>query len=155
MQVDDIDPANVHGHIFVFSTDGLCAYEYQEGPLPDLSTIGEGFLPEFVNYLVANNLKDLVGLQVLGECDEKSMYELILDKGTVMLQEDTLKNCMASRVTGWRFETGPGGPRVCQANETHAKMTTGNHKIFNAGKPLPELESVDNLKAALSKAGVL
>ncbi|TPX09025.1 uncharacterized protein E0L32_001714 [Thyridium curvatum] len=129
-QVGNIDPTAVHGHIFVYGREGLCAYEYQNGPLPDLSTVGQGFLGE-------------------------SMYELILDEGTVMLQEGAIKNCEPTRVTGWRFEAGPGGPRVCQANETHAKMTSGNHKIFNAGKPHPKLDNVDDLKAALVGAGVL
>ncbi|KPM41501.1 hypothetical protein AK830_g5107 [Neonectria ditissima] len=154
-QIKDIDPAAVHGHILVFSKDGLCAYEYQDGPLPDLSTVSEGFLREFVDYLVANDLTDLIGLQVLGECGEQSMCELILDEGTVMLQANAIKNCEPTRVTGWKFEAGPGGPRVCQANETHSKMTSGNHKVFNAGKPHPKLENVDDLKAALAEAGVL
>lgn len=154
-QAKDIDPAAVHRHIFVFGKDRLCAYEYQDGPLPDLSTVGEGFLHEFVHYLVANNLRDLIGLQVLDQCGEQSMCELILDEGTVMLQADVIKNCKPSRVTGWKFQTGPGGPRVCQSNETHAAMTSGNHKVFNAGKPHPKLENVDDLKAALVGAGVL
>lgn len=154
-QIKTIDPAAVHGHIFVFGKDGFCAYEYQDGPLPDLSTVSEGFLRDFVDYLIANDLTDLIGLQVLSECGEQNMYELILDDGTVMLQAGATKNCEPSRVTGWTFEAGPGGPRVCQSNETHSKMTSGNHKVFNAGKPHPKLENINDLKAALAEAGVL
>ncbi|EPE04349.1 hypothetical protein F503_01353 [Ophiostoma piceae UAMH 11346] len=46
-------------------------------------------------------------------------------------------------------------PRACMANETHLKMTTGNHKVFNTGKPLPKLENVEELKASLVEAGVM
>ncbi|KYK53953.1 hypothetical protein DCS_05902 [Drechmeria coniospora] len=154
--IEYVDPASVHGHIFVLSDDGLCAYEYQEGPLPDVSVVGRGFLREFVNYLVANHLTELIGLQVLSDCGgNQSMYELILNEGTVMLQEDAVKNCEPTRVTGWKFEAGPSGPRACQSNETHSTMTSGNHKVFNAGKPLPKLKNVDDLKAALAVAGVI
>lgn len=34
-------------------------------------------------------------------------------------------------------------------------MTTGNHKVFNTGKPHPKLENVNDLKAAPIEAGVL
>lgn len=42
-----------------------------------------------------------------------------------------------TRITGWKFEATGGSPRVCSANETHAVMTSGNHNVFNAEKPLP------------------
>lgn len=152
--IDKIDPSRVHGHIFALTKDGLCAYELQDGPLPDLSGVGPGFLDEFINYIVKNNLTSLIGLQVLG-CSDDSMSELILDQGTVMLDSTYVKNTVPTRITGWRFEATGGRPRVCSANETHAVMTSGNHKVFNAGKPLPKLENVDDLKAALAMAGVL
>ena len=152
--IDKIDPSRVHGHIFALTKDGLCAYELQNGPLPDLSGVGLGFLDEFINYIAKNNLMSLIGLQVLG-CSDGSMSELILDKGTVMLESTYAKNTAPTRITGWKFEANGGNPRVCSANETHAVMTSGNHKVFNAGKPLPKLENVDDLKAALVEAGVL
>ncbi|KAL4934918.1 hypothetical protein BDV06DRAFT_144387 [Aspergillus oleicola] len=152
--IEKIDPSSVHGHIFAFTKDGLCAYELQDGPLPDLSSVGRGFLDEFINYIARNNLTNLIGLQVLG-CSGDSMSELILDQGTVMLDSSCVKNTRPSRITGWRFESVNGNPRVCTANETHAEMTSGNHKVFNAGKPLPRLENVEALKAALTMAGVL
>jgi hypothetical protein len=152
--IEKIEPSHVHGHIFALTKDGLCAYELQDGPLPDLSGIDPEFLDEFINYLVKNNLTSLLGLQVLGCCDG-SMSELILDQGTVMLESTSVKNTVPTRITGWKFEATGGGPRVCSANETHAVMTSGNHKVFNAGKPLPKLENVDDLKAALAVAGVI
>lgn len=83
------------------------------------------------------------------------MSELILDQGTVMLESTYVKNTLLTRDTGWKFEATDGRPRVCSANETHAVMTSGNHKVFNAGKPLPKLENVDDLKDSLAIAGVL
>ena len=72
-----------------------------------------------------------------------------------MLDTSLVKNCEPTRVTGWLFDSSNGNPQVCIANETHSKMTTGNHEVFNAGKPLPKLENVEELKTALVEAGVL
>jgi hypothetical protein len=41
------------------------------------------------------------------------------------------------------------------ASETHSKMTSGNHKLFNAGEPLPKLKNLEDLKAALVEVGVM
>lgn len=153
-EIDQINPRTIHGHIFALTGDGLCPYELQQGPLPDLSEVGQGFLAEFLEYLVKNNLQNIIGLQVLG-CMDQSMSELILDQATVMLETSVVKNAIPYRVTGWRFESANGSPRVCSANETHAGLTSGNHKVFNAGKPLPKLENVDDLKVALAQVGVL
>ncbi|KAI1316899.1 hypothetical protein F5Y16DRAFT_393034 [Xylariaceae sp. FL0255] len=154
-QIKDVNHAAVHGHIFVYQKDKFCAYEYQHGLLPDFSTVSKDFLPAFVEYLVANDLASLIGLQVLGDSVKQSMCELILNHGTVMLQAASIKNCELARVTGWTFEAGPYGPRACQANETHTKMNSGNHKVFNAGKPHPKLENINDLKATLTEAGVI
>lgn len=81
--------------------------------------------------------------------------ELILDQGTVMLDAAVVRNCSPTRITGWRFEVRDGQPRVCQANETHSEMTSGNHKVFNAGKPHPKLTDSEDLKKALLDVGVL
>ncbi|OJD23111.1 hypothetical protein ACJ73_05543 [Blastomyces percursus] len=152
--IDSIDPTSVHGHIFALTKDGLCAYELQDGPLPNLSHVGPRFLNDFTDYIVKNNLAGLIGLQVLG-WGVRSMSELILDQGTVMLDSSCVKNTEPTRITGWRFESVNGNPRVCSANETHVQMTSGSHKVFNAGKPLPKLDNVEDLKAALTGCGVL
>jgi hypothetical protein len=150
----EIDPSRVHGHIFALYQGGLCAYELQDGPLPDLSGVGPGFLDEFIEYIIKKNLTSLIGLQILG-CGDGSMSELILDQATVMVESTFVKNAVPTRITGWKFEASGSRPRVCSANETHAVMTSGNHKVFNAGKPLPKLENVDDLKAALAVVGVI
>ena len=147
---DKIDLRNIHGHIFALrSAGGFVAYEYQDGPMPDLSAINEAFLTKFILYLVRNNLSSLLGLQVRLEGVPESMFELILDQGTIMLDEAAVHGCSASRQTGWIFELKDGEPRACAANKTHAKKTSGNHQAFNAGKPRPKLASVADLKEAL------
>lgn len=152
--IDSLDTSTVHGHVFVVTDKGLVPYELEDGALPDLSSIHKGFLGEFTSYLIEHNLQSLLGLQVLG-CGESPMMELILDQGTVMLESSRPQGVQPTRITGWRFESVDGRPRVCAANETHAGMTTGNHKVYNAGKPLPKLENVEDLKNALIDVGVL
>ncbi|GAB7354899.1 hypothetical protein MBLNU459_g5533t2 [Dothideomycetes sp. NU459] len=152
--IGGVDRATVHGHIFALTDDGLCPYELQDGPLPDLSGVGDGFLADFIPYLTENNLVSLIGLQVLGY-ENTSMLELVLDQGTVMLKSGSAKNVVPTRITGWKFESIHGNPRVCAQNETHAAKTSGNHQVFNAGKPLPKLENVDDLKLALIEAGLM
>ncbi|MCJ1377782.1 hypothetical protein MMC17_000878 [Xylographa soralifera] len=154
-EIDAVDLSIVHGHIFVLTKDGFIAYEYQDGPMPDLSSIGNEFLVDFVDYLVTNGLTNLLGLQVLLDGMDQTMWELILDQGTVMLDAAVVRGCSPTRITGWRFETRDGQPRVCMTNEKHAKMNTGNHKVFNAGKLQPKLSDVDDLKKALFDVGVL
>ncbi|KAH6705790.1 hypothetical protein EV126DRAFT_439860 [Verticillium dahliae] len=110
----------IHGHFQI--PEGTV----MDGPLPDLSNVGHGFLAEFSCYITSNNLAGLIGLQAI-----------------------------PTRITGWMFESSDGKPRVCQSNETHAEMSSGNHKVFNSGKPLPKLENVDDIKAVLVEAGVM
>ncbi|KAK3375783.1 hypothetical protein B0T24DRAFT_718300 [Lasiosphaeria ovina] len=152
-----LEASSIHEHIFVLTDSGFRAYEFQDGPLPGLTAVGQNFLAEFSRYILANNLAGLIGLQVLGHegCSNRSMSELILDDSTIMLDTSLVKNCQPTRVTGWTFESSNGQPRVCQPNKTHASMTSGNHKVYNADKPLPKLENVDDLKAALVEADVM
>ncbi|KAK4205967.1 hypothetical protein QBC37DRAFT_237261, partial [Rhypophila decipiens] len=78
-----IDLGNVHGHIFVLTDRGFRPYEYQTGPTPDLSQVDEAFLQELANFLKANNLATLVGLQVIDPYATQ-MLELVLPQGTIM-----------------------------------------------------------------------
>jgi hypothetical protein len=86
---------------------------------------------------------------------DQTIWELILDQGTAMLDAAVERRCLPTRIIGWRFKTRGGQPRVCQANETHSKMTSGNNKVFNAGKPLPKLNDVGDLKKALIGVEIL
>ena len=154
-EIVSIDSAAVHGHIYVLTYDGCCAYEYQDGPIPDLSIVGKDILPEFVKYLFVNNLIHLLGLQILIDGMDQTTWEFVLDQGTVMLYSAAVRGCSPTRITGWRFESQTWAARVCQANKTHAEMTSGNHKVFNSGKPQPKLSDVEDLKRALMNVDVL
>ncbi len=95
--------------------------------MPDLSAINKAFFPELALYFARNNLSSLLRLQVRLEGVPKRMFELILDQGTIMLDETAIYSCSASRQTRWMFELKGGEPRVCATNEAHAKKTSGNH----------------------------
>lgn len=148
-----IDLSNVHGHIFVLTDHGFHPYEYQTGPVPDLSQVDSTFLPELAQFLRNNNLAMLVGLQVIDPHPSR-MLELVLPQGTVMLEASDLNGWVSTRQTGWKFETKNGQPRVCQANETHGQTRTG-HEVYNKGDAHPRLETFQDLKYALAEAGIL
>jgi len=151
--VQTMNLSNMHGHIFVLRGHNFHPYEYQTGPLPDLSAVKRTFLPELANYLIENDLSNLVGLQIIDQ-NSAHMLELILPQGTVMLDVLNLNGCVPTRQTGWKFEAVNGEPRVCQANETHGRTAT-THEIYNKGDPLPKLENFQDLKKALFEAGIL
>lgn len=155
--INELHESSIHGHIFVLTDGGFRAYEFQDSPLPDFTNVGRDFLVEFARYVLDHNLADLIGLQVLGDgpCNNRGMSELILDQGTIILDNSLIKNCEPTCITGWSFQSCDGNLRACMANETHSKMTTGNPKVFNAGKPLPKLENGEDLKAAFVEAGVM
>lgn len=122
--------------------------------MPNLSSVEKEFFTDFIDYLITNDLTNLLGLQVLINGMDQTMWELILYQGTVMLDAGVVRGCSPTRLTGWRFEARNGQPRVCQANETHSELTSGNRKVFNAGKPQPKISDVDDLKQALMDVGV-
>lgn len=155
MEIDAVDLSTIHGHIFVLTSDGFIAYEYQDGPMPDLSSVGEEFFADFIDYLITNGLTNLFGLQVLIDNMGQTMWELILDQGTVMLDATVVRGCSPTRITGWRFEARDGQPLVCTAGESHAKQASGEHKVFKAGKPQPKLSNVNDLKKVLIDVDVL
>lgn len=98
---ETIDLSKIHGHIFTLHpAGGFVAYKYQDGPVPDLSAINEAFFAELGLYLARNDLSSLLGLQVHLEGVPKSMFELILDQGTIMLDKTAVHSCSTSRQTG-------------------------------------------------------
>jgi hypothetical protein len=151
--IQTIDLSNVHGHIFVLTDHGFHPYEYQTGPVPDLSGVNSAFLPELAHYLNTNSLSTLVGLQIIDQ-NPTHMLELILPLGTVILDVSNLNGCIPTRQTGWKFEVENGEPRVCKSNETHGQHANG-HDVFNEGAPYPKLETFQDVKNALMKAGIL
>ena len=107
----------------------------------------------WIEYLIANKLAELVGLQVIDQ-NPGQMLELILPQGTVMLDVSNLNGCVPTRQTGWKFESEDGEPRVCKSNETHGRNANG-HDVFNEGAPHPKLETFRDVKNALVGAGIL
>jgi hypothetical protein len=144
---------DVHGHVFVLTDHGFHPYEYQMGPAPDLSQVGSAFLQELATYLDINKLSTLVALQVIGQ-NNAHMLELVLPRGTIMLDISTLNACVPTRQTGWMFESVHGESRVCKSNESHGRHANG-HDIYNEGAPCPKLETFSDLKTALVKQGIL
>lgn len=102
-------------------------YEFQNGPLPDFTNIGQAFLEEFSHYVTASDSIGLIGLRILRERarNKRGMSELILDQGTIMLDTSVIKKCQTTQVTCWKFEASIEIPRVCQSNETHLEMIFG------------------------------
>ncbi|KAM4065537.1 hypothetical protein HRG_012883 [Hirsutella rhossiliensis] len=148
-----MDLSEVHGHIFVLTDHGFHPYEYQMGPVPDLSGVDGAFLQDLANYLATNNLSMLVGLQFIDQ-NPVSMLELVLPQGTVMLDISNLNGCVPTRQTGWRFETENGKPRVCKPNETHGRHANG-HDIFNEGAPHPKLETIEDVMTVLAEKNII
>ena len=148
-----MDLGNVHGHIFVLTDHGFHPYEYQTGPLPNLSGVDSAFLLELAEYLITNKLSKLVGLQVI-DPNPTNMLELILPQGTIMLDVSVLKGCVPTRQTGWKFEMENGKPSVSSAKEKHAKTAT-KHEVYDEGDPIPRLDTFEDLKHALVDVGIL
>jgi hypothetical protein len=61
-EIDAVKLSTVYGHIFVLTRDGFTIYEYQDGPMPNLSSVRKEFFTDFVDYLVTNGLTNLLGL---------------------------------------------------------------------------------------------
>jgi hypothetical protein len=68
------------------------AYEYREGLIANLDSVDAAFFRELAKDLQANNLVDLLGLEVLGEEVPEMICEFVLkDNGTVMLDSRDVK----------------------------------------------------------------
>jgi hypothetical protein len=94
--IQTVDLSNMHRHIFVLIDHGFHPYEYQTGPVPDLSGVDSAFLPELADYLNTNNLSTLVGLQAIDQ-NPANMLEFILPQATVMLNVLDLNGCVPTR----------------------------------------------------------
>jgi hypothetical protein len=141
--IQDINPEDIHGHIFMLSPDNrLVAYEYREGPPNDIAGTDPTFFQELIEYLQKNALASVLGLQVLYEEPPKQMVEIVLkDVGTVMLDASEAKYGDLYRVTGWCVDEKDGLVDF-KGGESHAKTTKGTHQVFIDGKALPDLAAL-------------
>jgi len=79
--------------------DEFVAYEYQDDSMLDLFVIKKVFFIEFILYLIRNNLSSLLELQIHLKSVSESMFELILNQETIMLNETAVHDCSASQQT--------------------------------------------------------
>ncbi|KAM0513231.1 hypothetical protein ACHAPE_008079 [Trichoderma viride] len=131
--IDKIKPAEVHGHIFRLMASGnMQAYEYREGPIASLDNVNPVFFEELVKYLQANDLTDLLGLEVLTEEVPEMMCEFVLENnGTVMLDSRDLKSWTPFRTTGFVYKPGMVD---LQGSQSHAKTVRHTHQVLIGGK---------------------
>ncbi|KAJ6436396.1 C6 finger domain-containingprotein [Purpureocillium lavendulum] len=146
--ITDIDPSNIHGHIFRLTGNGeMQAYEYREGPIVNLDGVNPAFFRELAQYLLANDLESLLGLQVLVQDAPEMMCEFVLqDHGTVMLDERYVKAWVPFRTTGFALNSNLSMTEL-KGGESHAKTTKGTHQVFIGGKIGKEDPLMDALRA--------
>ncbi|KAI1935898.1 hypothetical protein LOZ12_006643 [Ophidiomyces ophidiicola] len=128
--IRDINPAEIHGHIFKLTVSGeMQAYEYRQGPTLCLDDVDPMFFQELIKYLQTHHLVDLLGLQVLGNDAPATMSEFILaNKGTVMLDERDVKSrgeafCITGFILKEQFKD----------SEKHAPTIRETHQVFFDG----------------------
>lgn len=96
------------------------AYEYRKGPTANLEDLDPAFFQELVEYLQANDLKNLLGLEVLGNEVPDIMCELtVKDNGAVILDAGNMKKWTSYRFTGFALNR-PGMTELI-GNQSHAK----------------------------------
>ncbi|KAH7120102.1 hypothetical protein B0J13DRAFT_410551, partial [Dactylonectria estremocensis] len=105
---DDVDLSKVHGHVFVVNDGRLHPYEYQQGPLMESVTrIDPAFFSDFIDYITANDLTSLVGLEVLIlQFKDKYMSEIVYEGEALMWESKRLKYLKNIKTTGWTFLPG-------------------------------------------------
>jgi 6-pyruvoyl-tetrahydropterin synthase len=150
--IADVNPAEIHGHIFKLTASGeIQAYEYRQGPTASLDDVDPVFFQELVRYLQAHHLVDLLGLQVLTNGVRPTMSEFVVaDNGTVMLDERDVKaRGTPFRITGFFLEES----RMTEFKngESHAPTVRGTHQVFTNDK----IETEDQLMAVLRSEDIV
>jgi len=155
--IAQLDAVNMHGHIFALGKEGqFVAYEYRQGPPPQMNANDNAFLSHARAFLVEKGLKNLIGIQVLNADKGKKLQEFVLsDKyGAVMLDAADTNITATYRVTGWSIQTGHGCVAELKGNESHAPTVRKTHQVFTDGKGLPDLDE-DVVVDALRNAGII
>lgn len=145
INIHEIDLNNVHGHIFRLVADNrLVAYEYRNGTPIDMKNVGPDFLCDFIAYLKAYKLENLLGLQAVCDVSGPRMLEFVLgETGTVMLGENSAKHGGIYRTTGWYLGEHDGEGRFVEL-DVHSKTTKSTHQVF-VSKELSDLDSLTQL----------
>ena len=153
-----VDRNSIHGHIYVMSLleNRFIAYEYRGGPSTDnWKQVHPSSFSELAQYVVANDLVGVLGLQVLDRppLPQERMLEFVLGgEATVILREQDVNHGGIYRITGRSFGRDDDGIISVKGSESHAKTTKGTHQVFIDGKPLPTVEAV---KDVLRKGGII
>lgn len=109
------------------------AYEYREGPTANLDSVKPAFFQESIDYLQANGLTNLFGLEVLDKEVPEMMCEFIVkNEGTVMLDAREVKSWTPYSLTGFAL-IGPGMTEM-KGNQSHAMTVRQTHQVFTEGK---------------------
>lgn len=145
--ITHLNPTEIHGHIFRLAGSGeMQAYEYREGPTTNLDSVDPAFFQEFIEYLQANDMTNLLGLEVLGKEVPEMMCEFIMkNDGTVMLDARDVKKWTPYRFTGFALN-GPGITEL-KGNQSHAKTVRQTHQVFTNGKIGKEYSLMGVLRA--------
>lgn len=150
--IGHLDAKNIHGQVFKLLPDErFIAYEYGEGsPSTSSASANSLFFRELANYLLENELTDILGLEVLHEDQPQRMVEFEMDGGaTVLLSEEEANYGSLDRPTGW---TARGKDRLSDAEPepgTHwAKTTKEKHKVFVDSAKLKDEEGLVRMLVA-------
>ncbi|KIV98873.1 uncharacterized protein PV09_09367 [Verruconis gallopava] len=156
-EIEGTDWSETGGAVFILTAEGWHPYEYLRKDKPDLSCVKPGFLPQITEYLVSNQLSQILGLQILDRSlrTDQHLIELSLREMSVMFFASDLKGCVPTRQTGWRFELHDGQPRVCQYNESHGARPDGSHDIYNQGQLDLRYGDFEMLRYRLMRDGFL
>lgn len=143
--IEDLNVSRIHGHIFHLTPEGkFQAYEYREGFCAP-QDVDPAFFNEIAEYLLVNQITDLLGPQVLNNNVSPLMCEFVMQNdGTAMLDARDVKGWVPYRTTG--YMANEAGVTELKGNEQHAATTKGPHKVFYDGKLKDEQHLLDVLK---------
>ncbi|KAI0426089.1 hypothetical protein F5Y09DRAFT_319944 [Xylaria sp. FL1042] len=123
--ISQLDPSNMHGHIFVMDASGnFCPYEFREGPPTPMSANDNAFVTAFKAYLSCYGLTEVLGLEM---APKTKMVELILDKnfGTVVMEPKHSKDAQSGKAPPGR-STAWGG-----INELKGNVVSHQERVNN------------------------
>ena len=100
--IEDLNINEMHGHIFRLAHEGkFQAYEYREG-FCAFQDVDPAFFRALAEYLLVNQITDLLGLQVLSSNVSPLMCEFVMQNdGIVMLDARDVKGWVPYRTTGY------------------------------------------------------
>ena len=139
--VEEVNLAEVRGHIFMLKEDRFVAYEHVEGKVDGLSSISSRFFKDFAAYIRSNGLGNTVGLQIRGQTTDDTVGFDFGNCGTVMLNARNAYYGTLFRKTGWVFSRDEGVTSF-KGDQSHTETIVGTHKVFINGKLAPNIPAL-------------